>query len=136
MKNHHLRYIISLALLATLPEIYFLSKLSSLKIILIFVVAIICLLFMIPADIGISRGGKTNPRKWIWEFNKDSIIGFKPFNLPIEEYLFVLVWIPLMIAMWEYVKNMQIRVGLVAGILVLCLVMIHYIYPALSKPDK
>ena len=85
---------------------------------------------------GTTRGGKTDPEKWVWDFNDQSIIGIKISNLPIEEFLFPLVGIPLPIDLWEYVKNIDFQTETVVGILAFSIFTVFIIFPWLARPDK
>ena len=134
--HHHFRYVLSLTLLAFIPEVYFLSKMTAGGVAMSFAVAFFTLFYMMPADMGFTRGGKTNPRKWVWEFNSQSIVGIRLFSLPIEEYLFVFVWIPLPIAVWEYLKNLPLSAEYKIGISIASILAAVFLYPLLSKPDK
>ena len=133
--KHRFRYIISLTLLAIIPEIYFLSRLSGQQILLAFVIALAGMAFIMRADMGTTKGYKTDPKKWVWDFNNESIIGIKIRNLPIEEYLFPLVWIPLPIALWEWVKTMQLGTASMAIILACSILAACIVFPFLAQPD-
>ncbi|MCF7865623.1 MAG: lycopene cyclase domain-containing protein [Candidatus Pacebacteria bacterium] len=134
MKNHHFRYIISLTILAILPEIYFLSQMPMQKIVLSFVIAVVSGLFIMTTDFGTTKGSGTSSRKWIWDFNSNDILGLKISNLPIEEFLFPLVWVPLPIALWEYVKSVNISNGGLGVILIGTLILAFVIFPLIERP--
>ena len=85
---------------------------------------------------GTTKGGKTDPKKWVWDFNDKTILGIKISNLPIEEFLFPLVWIPLPIALWEYVKNIEFKGEAIMIILAGCFFVIFIIFPWLAKPRQ
>ncbi len=90
---------------------------------------------MMKSDMGFTKGDNTDSRKWVWNFNNESIVGIKIKNLPIEEFLFPFVWIPLPIAVWEYIKHIEFRNVDLALILTFCLLILWIVFPRLTKPD-
>ncbi len=134
--GHHLRYITSLTILTIIPEAYFLSFLSLQELLLCLLISVLGVVFMVSADMGFTKGDKTDSKKWVWDFNDESVIGIKIKNLPIEEFLFPLVWIPLPIAVWEYIKDVEFQNVDLALILMSCLLILWIVFPRLMKADK
>lgn len=105
-----------------LPAIFFASRMSTQKLILIFITFLFSWIFLVVADKALIKS-RVIPDKWAYRFNPYAILGLWVFGIPIEEHVFIITSVFLPITMWEVIKTMDLpmEASIVVGALVIIL---------------
>lgn len=79
-------------------------------------------------DIWATRQGEKD-RFFIWEYNSNSILGFKFYGVPVEDFIFFLILTPVfIISIYEAAKKFLLNQDYIAGLFTSILLIIAIFY--------
>ena len=98
-----LYYTLAYLLLLGLPSWVFLNYVN-LNIKVVIITVIVVMIVGASFDIWAVKQGRKD-KFFIWEYNKNSIIGVKIFGVPIEDYVFFLILTPIfIISLYKFIE--------------------------------